>query len=130
GTGIDQLRFGDDLDFSVRVTQGPQLARGKADLQLSSGARDQLYLAVRLAVSEFLSRDQATLPVLLDDVFATSDDRRALAGLKLLLGDYGKRHQVVLLSCHRRRFESMAASEPDLFRERVQWLETASLVKA
>jgi hypothetical protein len=130
GTGIDQLRFGDDLDFSVRVAQGPQLARGKADLQLSAGARDQLYLAVRLAVSEFLSRDQATLPVLLDDVFATSDDRRALAGLKLLLGDYGKRHQVVLLTCHRRRFEVMAANEADLFRERVQWLETSNLVKA
>jgi uncharacterized protein YhaN len=81
-------------------------------------------------VSEFLSRDQATLPVLLDDVFATSDDRRALAGLKLLLGDYGKRHQVVLLTCHRKRFEVMAANEPDLFRERVQWLETSNLVRA
>lgn len=130
GTGIEQLRFGDDLDFSVRVANGQQLARGKADLQLSAGARDQLYLSVRLAVSEFLSREQQALPVLLDDVFATSDDGRTLAGVRLLLGSYAQRHQVVLLTCHRKRFEALAAMEPELFRERVQWLETGNLVKA
>src|SRR5262249_31310212 len=65
GASIDQIRFGDDLDFSVRLVSGQQLARGKADQQLSAGARDQLYLAVRMAVSEFLSRGQTPLPLLL-----------------------------------------------------------------
>ncbi len=130
GTGIDQLRFGDDLDFSVRMDGGPQLVRGKADLQLSAGARDQLYLAVRLAVSEFLSRGQETLPFLLDDVFATSDDGRALAGLRLLVDGFGDRHQVVLLTCHRSRCDALAAAAPELFRDRVQRLDTASLTRA
>ena len=74
GTRVDQLRFGEDLDFSVQLDGGPQVSRGKAHLQLSSGARDQLYLAVRLAVSEYLSRAGEPLPLLLDDAFATSDD--------------------------------------------------------
>jgi hypothetical protein len=129
GTGIEQLRFGDDLDFSVRVGHGQQLARGKADLQLSAGARDQLYLAVRLAVSEFLSRGQEPLPMLLDDVFSTSDDGRALAGMRLLVGAFSEKHQVVLLTCHRKRCEGLAGMDPGLFRERVQWLDTGALVR-
>jgi DNA repair exonuclease SbcCD ATPase subunit len=125
GTGIDQVRFGDDLDFSVRVPGGQQLARGRADLQLSAGARDQLYLAVRLAVGEFLSRGQNPAPFLLDDVFATCDDTRTHAGMKLLVDLAARGHQVILLTCHRARFQSFAQQDPELWRERVQWLEVA-----
>ena len=130
GTGIEQLRFGDDLDFSVKVAPGQQLARGKADLQLSAGARDQLYLAVRLAVSEFLSRGQSVLPFLLDDVFVTSDDGRTRAGMRLLTDTFAKEHQVVLLTCHRQRFEALAAQEPELYRERVQWLDLNAIARS
>jgi len=55
-------------------------ARGKAvSAALLRGAR-QLYLAVRLAISEYLSRGRSPLPFLLDDVFATSDDERRAPG--------------------------------------------------
>jgi hypothetical protein len=125
-TSIDQIRFGDDLDFSVRLTGGLSLARGKADQQLSAGTRDQLYLAVRLAVSEFLSRGQTTLPILLDDVFVTSDDERTRAGMRLLIEGFAAQHQVILMTCHRRRFEALAEQERALYQGRVQWLDTRS----
>jgi hypothetical protein len=126
GTSIDQIRFGDDLDFSVRTATGLTLARGKADQQLSAGTRDQLYLAVRLAVSEFLSRGQTTLPILLDDVFVTSDDERARAGMRLLIESFAAQHQVILMTCHRRRFEALAEQDRALYQGRVQWLDTRS----
>ena len=126
GTKVQELRFGEDLDFSVRFWNGQRVARGKAVLQLSSGARDQLHFAVRLAVSEYLSRGQDPLPLLIDDAFATSDDDRARAGMKLLLEHFSRRHQIILVTCHRKRYESLAALDPDLYAERVHWLDARS----
>jgi DNA repair exonuclease SbcCD ATPase subunit len=123
GTRVDDLRFGEDLDFSVKFSDGQQVARGKAVLQLSAGARDQLHLAVRLAVSEYLSRGQEPAPLLIDDAFASSDDERARAGMKLLLEHFAPRHQIILVTCHRKRHEAFAALDPDLYASRVQWLE-------
>jgi len=130
GHGAQQLRFGDDLDFSVKVGNGQQLARGKADVQLSAGARDQLYLAVRLAVSEFLSRGGDAVPFLLDDVFVTSDDERTRAGMKLLVEQFARDHQVILLTCHRKRFEALAAMDAELYRERIQWMDAAAFTRS
>ncbi|TMQ67836.1 MAG: hypothetical protein E6K78_03405 [Candidatus Eisenbacteria bacterium] len=123
GTRIELVRFGDDLDFSVKPVGGPMLVRGKADHQLSHGARDQLYLAVRAAISEFLSRGAGPLPLLLDDVFATSDDDRTRCGMGLLLERLASQHQVVLVTCHRGRYEALAQLDPELYAERVHWLD-------
>jgi DNA repair exonuclease SbcCD ATPase subunit len=123
GTRIEQLRFGEDLDFSVKLEGGQQVVRPKADLQLSAGARDQLFLAVRLAVSEYLSRGEVRLPLLLDDPLASSDDERARAAFALLADEVSRQHQVILLTCHRARFEALAARDPQRFAERVQWIE-------
>ena len=130
GTGVEQLRFGEDLDFSVRLPGGQQVSRGKADLQLSAGAKDQLYLAARLAISEYLSRGGEAVPFLLDDVFVTSDDDRTRAGMKLLVGEFAGAHQVLLLTCHRKRYEALAAQDPELYGERVQWMDAAAFVRA
>jgi uncharacterized protein YhaN len=126
GTGIEQLRFGEDLDFSVRLPGGQQVSRGKADMQLSAGAKDQLYLAARLAISEFLSRGHSPLPLLLDDPFATSDDGRARTGMRLLMETFSPQHQILILTCHRKRYEALAQLDPELYRERAQWLEMRS----
>src|SRR5262249_38108022 len=125
GMGIEQVRFGEDLDFSVTVPGGQQLVRGRAIQQLSAGARDQLHLAVRLAVSEYLSRGRERLPLLIDDAFATSDDARARLGMKLLIEHFSREHQIVLVSCHRRRLEAFTTDET-LLLERLQWLELNS----
>jgi chromosome segregation protein len=123
GTRVEDLRFGEDLDFSVKFWNGQQVARGKAVVQLSAGARDQLHFAVRLAVSEYLSRGQEPVPLLIDDAFASSDDARARAGMKLLLEHFATRHQIIMVTCHRRRYEALAALDPELYSGRVQWLE-------
>uniref|UniRef100_A0A832IC75 Rad50/SbcC-type AAA domain-containing protein n=1 Tax=Eiseniibacteriota bacterium TaxID=2212470 RepID=A0A832IC75_UNCEI len=130
GTQVEQVRFGEDLDFSVRAGDGPQLARGRAVLQLSAGARDQLHLAVRIAVSEYLSRGGAPLPLLLDDPFATSDDDRARAGMRLLIERLSAEHQIVIATCHRGRHRAMADADAGLWDARVQWLELGASVRA
>ena len=123
GSSIARVRFGEDLDFAVTLTGGQQAARGKAVYQLSSGARDQLHLAVRLAISEFLSRGGESLPLLIDDCFATSDDDRTRHGMRLLLETFSRQHQIVFVTCHRARHEALAAHDRALYEERVHWLE-------
>jgi DNA repair exonuclease SbcCD ATPase subunit len=123
GAQVDQVRFGEDLDFSLRLRDGQQAARGKALLLLSTGARDQLHLAVRLAISEFLSKPGNPLPLLLDDVFANSDDERARAGMRMLAGALARDHQVIMMTCHRHRHEHLASIDPDVWAAGVQWLE-------
>jgi DNA repair exonuclease SbcCD ATPase subunit len=123
GAQVDQVRFGEDLDFALRLRDGQQATRGKALLQLSTGARDQLHLAVRLAISEFLSKPGNPLPLLLDDVFANSDDERARAGMRVLAETLGRDHQVVVMTCHRHRHEHLASLDPDVWAAGVQWLE-------
>ncbi len=126
GTRVEQLRFGEDLDFSVRMWNGQQAPRGKAVMQLSAGARDQLHLAVRLAISEFLSRPGQPLPLLFDDVFATSDDERARAGLRLVIEHFARQHQVIVVTCHRARHELLAKLDPALWDAGVSWVEASS----
>jgi DNA repair exonuclease SbcCD ATPase subunit len=123
GTSVEGLRFGEDLDFSVQLDSGPLVSRGKAHAQLSAGARDQLYLAVRLAISEFLSRGTEPLPLLLDDVFATSDDSRLRAGMRALIESFGAGHQLLITTCHRSRMQELQRLDPDLFRDRVHWVD-------
>ncbi len=127
GAQVDQVRFGEDLDFSLRLRDGQQSTRGKALLQLSTGARDQLHLAVRLAISEFLSKPANPLPLLLDDVFANSDDERARAGMRVLAGTLARDHQVILMTCHRHRHEHLASLDPDVWAAGVQWLELKAM---
>jgi DNA repair exonuclease SbcCD ATPase subunit len=130
GTRVDQIRFGEDLDFSIQLEGGPTVSRGKAHLQLSAGARDQLYMAVRLAVSEFLSRGGEPLPLLLDDAFATSDDARLEAGMRALVEHFGGGHQVILVTCHRGRYMDLKRLDPELYRERVNWLDVGASAPA
>ncbi len=123
GTSVSGLRFGEDLDFSMQMVSGPMVSRGKAHLQLSAGARDQLYLAVRLAIGEFLSRGGEALPLLADDVFATSDDERLRSGLRALIESATAGHQVFYATCHRSRLVSLQQSSPEWFRDRIHLLD-------
>jgi DNA repair exonuclease SbcCD ATPase subunit len=126
GTQVESVRFGEDLDFSIKWGNGQQATRGRAMNQLSAGARDQLHLAVRLAVSEYLSRGGASLPLLVDDAFATSDDERARAGMSLLIEHFSRRHQVILVTCHRGRHEQFAKADAKVWSDRVQLIDASA----
>lgn len=75
---------------------------------LSGGTIDQVYLSLRLAISDLMSGEEENLPIFLDDVFTQYDDDRACEGLKFLREYAMKKEdpvQVVLFTCHRRLSE-------------------------
>jgi uncharacterized protein YhaN len=67
---------------------------------LSSGTREQLFLALRLALASSFARRGVELPLVLDDVLVNFDVTRARAAA-LVLRDFAKDgHQVLLFTCH------------------------------
>jgi len=70
--------------------------------QLSGGEREQVHLAVRLALAEVLSADQRHL-VVLDDVLTFTDTAR-LARVLTILEEAAERFQIVILTCHPERY--------------------------
>jgi DNA repair exonuclease SbcCD ATPase subunit len=64
---------------------------------LSQGTRDQIYLAVRLALVELLGHGEPQ-PLFLDDPFVHFDPTRRERAIELLC-DISRRHQVVLFTC-------------------------------
>ncbi len=85
------------LDSSLRArTAGADGALLDA-LRLSSGTRDQLYFALRLAVCQVLS-GRESIPLILDDPFLTWDNKRMERGLHLLQTLSSER-QIILFTC-------------------------------
>ena len=67
-------------------------------LELSSGTRDQLYLALRLAgVRHHLERVDEPLPLILDDLLVNFDDERSAATLEVL-AQFGAQTQVLMFT--------------------------------
>ena len=83
----------------VRPAQGEPF---EAEL-LSAGAVDQLYLALRIAVTDLLS-SKVKLPFIFDDSFVNFDQGR-LAAAREILEEIARRRQVILLS-HDPRYRS------------------------
>ena len=100
-TGFLKAMTGGELS-EVRLEDGmaPRAAGEDGKLlgamQLSSGMRDQMYLAFRLAVCETLQTDEP-IPLILDDPFATFEKDRAPRGEEVLR-DLARRRQVILLT--------------------------------
>ncbi len=71
---------------------------------MSSGTRDQLYLALRLATLESRLRHSEPMPFIVDDILINFDDARSRATLKVLAG-LAQRNQVILFTHHRQVVE-------------------------
>lgn len=67
--------------------------------ELSTGTREQLYLAIRLAYVLHYCTKAEPLPIVLDDVFANFDPARTRKTLEAL-GQITDRVQVLLFTCH------------------------------
>lgn len=78
---------------------------------LSDGARDQLYLALRLATLQRHADVNEPLPLILDDVLIHFDDDRALAALQAL-GEFSRNNQVLFFTHHRRLVELARLAVP------------------
>jgi uncharacterized protein YhaN len=68
---------------------------------MSDGARDQLYLALRLASLETYLADKEPIPFIVDDILIKFDDDRAVAALKAL-ARLSERTQVIFFTHHDR----------------------------
>lgn len=66
---------------------------------LSSGAADQAYLSLRLALSSMIFETSGALPIFLDDSLAQYDDRRTEAAAGFLK-EYSADSQVIMFTCH------------------------------
>lgn len=81
--------------------------------QLSSGTREQLFLAIRLALIDDFVRQGIELPVVLDDLFVNFDQQRTEAAVRTIVDFAADGRQVLLLTCHQhlvRLFETAGAA--------------------
>jgi len=86
----------------------------KTPEQLSTGTREQLYLAIRLGYIEYYSRKSEILPIIMDDVMVNFDDKRAQNTAKTIM-DLSKDKQIILMTCHEntiKRFQKIQNSIP------------------
>ncbi|MCC6697655.1 MAG: AAA family ATPase [Candidatus Hydrogenedentes bacterium] len=92
-----ELLINRDLRITIRIPQISQLS-ADPERRLSKGTVDQIYLALRLALVQSLSKSGESIPMLLDDPFANYDDAR-LARALALLRRIGEANQVILFTC-------------------------------
>ena len=96
GGRYDEITLARDLSAKTRRAGD---AVGRESDYLSQGARDQLYLALRLAVCELALPPEQGCPLILDDALTAFDQERMERALALLKEQSAAR-QVLLFSCH------------------------------
>jgi len=67
---------------------------------LSQGAREQLFVCLRLALAASYARHGAPLPLVLDDVLVNFDAERAKAAAAVLRDFAAAGHQLLVFTCH------------------------------
>ncbi|MBT8337817.1 MAG: hypothetical protein KJO11_14525, partial [Gemmatimonadetes bacterium] len=93
------LEVSDDRSRELRVS-GPALDGPREVAEpLSTGTREQVYLALRLALVAHLDEGGERLPLFFDEVFVNWDPERRERGLDLLVRTAAER-QVFLFTCH------------------------------
>ncbi|MGE5155433.1 MAG: ATP-binding protein, partial [Bdellovibrio bacteriovorus] len=97
----------DEADQPVLVGVRPGGERLRVEA-MSTGTRDQLYLALRLATLDQDLAGSEPLPFVVDDILIQFDDRRAQATLEAL-ADLSARTQVILFTHHARVVEQARA---------------------
>lgn len=110
---FSDAEFDEDLELSVYSREAGRRLSSKELLHLSKGARDQLALCVRIAISEYLSAHVGDLPIILDEPFAHWDDERFTHAMEFLV-QLAKQRQVIVLSCHNWRYEMLGRTRPEI----------------
>lgn len=96
-----------DRDFQAQAMADAGL---RAAWFLSQGTADQVYLALRLAVSQLALPQDVPAPLVLDDALVTFDDQRLTRALELL-EELAKRRQVLLFTCQSRERAALAVKK-------------------
>ena len=72
---------------------------------MSSGTRDQLYLALRLATLEWRIQSSEPMPFIVDDILINFDDKRSKSTLQVL-SNLAEKTQVILFTHHQKIVET------------------------
>ena len=96
-----RLTMGEDFSMGTGAAEEDTL---HPVLWRSDGTGDQIYLALRLSVSETLTPEA---PLILDDALVRFDDKRLEEALKIL-AEEGKHKQVILFTCQTRENEILS----------------------
>ncbi len=97
----DSLNVDDSLNISLNYEN--QKIRLES---LSTGTIDQVYLALRLAISDIICNNKEKLPLLFDDCFAMYDNDRLTSTLKFLHNNIDT--QIIIFTCHTRERELLS----------------------
>jgi uncharacterized protein YhaN len=98
---------------------------------LSTGTREQLYLAIRIAFALQYCEESEPLPLILDDILVNFDHHRTRNTLKVL-ADVSDRVQIIFLTCHRHMLDMAAGMIPGFApiflneQDEVDWVERES----
>ncbi|MFW6108205.1 MAG: hypothetical protein ACOC8D_00175 [bacterium] len=113
---LSDLKFDSRLHFGVWHQGGDTPVRStEASPILSAGTWDQLYLAVRLGIADFIAQRGSGGLLLLDDPFAHFDDPRFDNAMRVLADLEAQQHQVVIFSCQCQRFKWLRENDPEWF---------------
>jgi uncharacterized protein YhaN len=82
---------------------------------LSRGTREQLFLALRLALVRSYARRGVELPLALDDVLVNFDARRTRAAAQLLRDYASEGQQLLIFTCHEHVAETFRALSVPVF---------------
>ena len=102
----DRIMVGDSGEFYVRQSCDGGTAATVAAESLSTGATQQLYLAMRLAIVSHLDHDRERLPVFIDEALVNWDAARRGRGFQLLR-ELSQTRQVFVMTCHERWAEEL-----------------------
>lgn len=75
---------------------------------LSNGTLDQMYLALRIAISETVLKINESLPFIMDEPFSQYDDERTDNAMKCIY-DISKKQQVIFFTCKLREVEQISS---------------------
>jgi uncharacterized protein YhaN len=93
---IDEAAEGDDGTLDMEGRSGVSLRVE----QLSSGTREQVFLAIRMAMVRDFAARGIELPLILDDVTVNFDQIRTEAAVETLLNVAEQGQQIMLFTCH------------------------------
>ena len=103
GSFTSLLTDSDDHDNPVLIGLRPNGIRLQVNA-MSSGTRDQLYLALRLATLEWRTESSEPMPFIVDDILINFDDARSRATIKAL-SDLAEKSQIILFTHHKKIVE-------------------------
>ncbi|MBM3327953.1 MAG: hypothetical protein FJY67_00580 [Calditrichaeota bacterium] len=120
-----ELKFDEHLTFTVLDTAtGKRHSSHEVEAVLSTGARDEVFLAARLGIARYLSRSAVgPMPVVLDEPLAAVDDDKFISGMRFFLNSLSRQHQVLVMSCHEERHRWLGEQMGGLFEDRVRRIE-------